>query len=106
MSIKTSLKGPSINVSGMFEDVKIPEVASDEETTDLSVVVGCSAVDSDSGYNVDDFKEGSAMEDEVKIRPNVMFATNTSKTKMTLSDMGKLFMKEDVLQWTRIQTSM
>ena len=33
-----------------------------------SVVVGCSAVDSDSGYNVDDFKEGSAMEDEVKIR--------------------------------------
>ena len=35
-SIKTSLKGPSINASGMFEDVKIPEVASDEETTDYS----------------------------------------------------------------------
>ena len=36
---------------------------------DRSVVVGCSAVDSDSGYNVDDSKEGSAMGDEVKIRP-------------------------------------
>ena len=33
-----------------------------------SVVVGCSAVDSDSGYNVDNFKEGSAMGDEMKIR--------------------------------------
>ena len=33
---------------------------------DRSVVVGCSAVD--SGYNVDDFKEGSAMGDEMKIR--------------------------------------
>ena len=65
-SIKTSLKGPSINASRMFEDVKIPEVASDEETTDLSVVVRCSAVDLDSGYNVDDFKEGSAMEDSPK----------------------------------------
>ena len=35
---------------------------------DRSVVVGCVAVDSDSGYNVDDFKEGSVMGDEMKIR--------------------------------------
>ena len=32
-----------------------------------SVVVGCSAVD--SGCSVDDSREGSAMGDEVKIRP-------------------------------------